>query len=117
LTSGYFVDQDPVFDAKGEYIYFHSNRSFNSPEYDDIGTSFIYAGTDVLMAMPLKADFEHPMLPKVDEEEWEDEKEDEEEEKESGEKNAEDKEKDPADEDAKDAGDKDADEDKEGDDK
>ncbi len=71
VTHGFFNDQDPIFDAKGNYIYFHSNRAFNSPRYDDVGTTFIYPNTDVIMALPLQADFKHPMLPKVDEVEWE----------------------------------------------
>jgi tricorn protease len=76
LTENYYNDTGPVFDNKGEYIFFHSNRSFTSPQYEDLGTSFIYAGTDVMMAMPLRADVEHPMLPKIDEEEWEEDKKD-----------------------------------------
>ena len=47
LTQGYFNDADPVFDNKGDYIFFHSNRHFDSPQYEDFGTTFIYAGTDV----------------------------------------------------------------------
>ena len=74
LTTGYFSDSNPVFDRKGEYIYFSSNRKFSSPKYDDIGQSFIYTGTEVLLAMPLRADIEYPYLEKSDEEEWEDEK-------------------------------------------
>lgn len=74
LTSGYFQDAGPVFDAEGKYIYFRSQRSFTSPQYDDLGTTFIYPQTGVLMAMPLQADFEHPLGPKIDEEEWEEEK-------------------------------------------
>jgi tricorn protease len=76
LTNDYFNDNDPVFDNKGEFIYFHSNRDFSSPRYEDLGTTFIYAGTDVMMAMPLRADVKHPLLPKIDEETWGDDKED-----------------------------------------
>ncbi len=75
LTRGYFNDADPVFDNKGEFVFFHSNRHFGSPQYEDLGTTFIYAGTDVVMAMPLRTDVENPMLPKIDEEKWSDEKE------------------------------------------
>lgn len=70
LTADYFNDNGPVFDKKGDYIFFHSNRHFNSPQYEDLGTTFIYAGTDVMMAMPLRADVTHPMLAKIDEETW-----------------------------------------------
>ncbi|MFK7770339.1 MAG: S41 family peptidase [Mariniblastus sp.] len=76
LTDDYFNDGSPVFDKKGEYIFFQSNRSFGSPQYEDLGQSFIYANTGVMVAMPLRSDVKHPMLPKVDEETWKDEKED-----------------------------------------
>ena len=76
LTSGFFNDSNPVFDQKGEYIYFSSSRAFNRPSYEDVGTTFIYAGTEVLMAMPLRADVAHPMLPKSDEVEWDEDDED-----------------------------------------
>lgn len=72
LTAGFFNDFNPVFDTKGEHLFFTSNRAFNRPEYEDVGTTFIYAGTEVLMALPLRADVAHPFLPKVDEETWED---------------------------------------------
>ncbi len=74
LTKNYFNDAAPVFDNKGDFIFFQSNRSFSSPKYEDLGTSFIYSETSVLMAMPLRADVAQPMLPKIDEETWDDEK-------------------------------------------
>lgn len=80
LTENYFNDSAPVFDKKGDFIFFQSNRSFNSPQYEDLGQSFIYAQTGVLMAMPLRSDVKHPLLPKIDEETWkkeDDEKKDE----------------------------------------
>jgi tricorn protease len=70
LTAGFFNDSNPVFDPKGEFLYFSSNRAFNRPQYEDLGTSFIYAGTQVLMALPLRADVKHPYLSEVDEETW-----------------------------------------------
>ena len=79
LTTGYFADSSPVFDRKGEYIFFSSNRKFSGPKYEDLGTTFIYSGTEVLLAMPLRDDIDHPYLEKSDEEEWEEEKEDKEE--------------------------------------
>ncbi len=72
LTSGYFNDTQPAFDRKGEYLYFSSNRAF-SPSYEDLGSSFIYANTGVLMAVPLRADLASPWAPQSDEEEWEEE--------------------------------------------
>ncbi len=74
MSTGYFRDSNPIFDRDGDYIFFASNRSFDSPKYEDVGTSFIYSGTEVLMAIPLRADIEHPQLPKSDEETWGDDK-------------------------------------------
>ncbi len=76
LTSGFFQDTNPTFDRKGDYIYFASNRVFSSPKYEDVGTSFIYSGTQVLLAMPLRSDMEYPVLPESDEETWKDEEKD-----------------------------------------
>ena len=78
LTNGFFSDSSPTFDAKGDYIFFSSSRAFNSPKYEDIGTTFIYSDTEVLIAMPLRKDVKHPMLPKSDEESWKEEKSDDE---------------------------------------
>ncbi len=74
LTAGFFNDTNPTFDRKGEFIYFSSNRAFNQPAYDDVSTSFIYVGTEVLVAMPLRKDVKHPLAPKSDEEKWDDKK-------------------------------------------
>jgi tricorn protease len=69
VTSGMFPDFQPVFDHKGDYLYFASNRSFR-PTYDDLGESWIYTGTHVLLAAPLRADMSSPYNPKSDEETW-----------------------------------------------
>lgn len=71
LTSGYFNDSEPAFDREGDFLYYQSNRSFNSPSYEDLGTTFIYEDTGVLLALPLRADVKNPLLKKVDEVEWE----------------------------------------------
>ncbi len=70
LTSGFFNDSAPAFDRQGEFLYFTSNRSF-SPQYEDLGSSFIYANTGILMAVPLRADQASPFAPESDEESWE----------------------------------------------
>jgi tricorn protease len=67
LTSGMFEDMSPTFDRKGDYLYFVSKRTFR-PTYEDFGTTWIYTGTNVLMAVPLRADMASPFLPKSDEE-------------------------------------------------
>ncbi|MEM9941676.1 MAG: S41 family peptidase [Planctomycetota bacterium] len=101
LTANYFNDFDPVFDRKGEYIFFHSNRNFSSPKYEDLGTTFIYSDTGVLMAMPLRSDVKYPMLSKIDEESWKEEKPNDSEDK-GEEKEEEKEEKEASDEDARD---------------
>jgi len=70
LTSGFFSDGNPVFDRKGDYLFYTSSRVFTSPRYEDVGTSFVYTGTEVILALPLRADVKNPLLPKSDEESW-----------------------------------------------
>lgn len=68
VTSGMFNDSSPVFDHKGDYLYFSSNRSFSAPQYDDFGATWIYSATEVLLAAPLRGDIRSPLLPTSDEE-------------------------------------------------
>jgi tricorn protease len=70
LTSGFFRDGNPVFDRTGDHLFFTSSRSFNAPKYEDVGTSFIYSGTEVMVALPLRADVKNPFLAESDEESW-----------------------------------------------
>lgn len=69
VTSDLFADSNPVFDRKGDHLYFSSNRSFR-PYYSDLDTTFIYADTEVLVAVPLRADMKSPWAPESDEETW-----------------------------------------------
>jgi len=79
LTSGYFADASPTFDRKGDWLFFVSSRSIGGPLYSDLDQSWIYTGSQVLLAAPLRADVKDPWLPKSDEESWkkDDEKKDE----------------------------------------
>jgi tricorn protease len=70
--TNYFSCDKPVFDRKGDYIFCSSNRAFDRPSYEDVGTSFIYSGTEVLLAIPLRPDVKQPLLPVSDEESWKD---------------------------------------------
>ncbi len=72
-TSGFFSDSAPVFDRKGDYLYFASIRDFN-PTYSDVDDSFVYDRSEVLLAVPLRTDVKSPWLPESDEETWDDEK-------------------------------------------
>lgn len=78
VTSGFFNDTSPVFSRKGDFLYYASNRAFNSPSYEDVGTTFIYDETMKLIAVPLNDEVENAWLIEPDEETWEDEEESEE---------------------------------------
>ena len=70
LTSGFFNDTSPAFSRKGDYLFYASNRAFNSPIYDHLGSTFIYANTQKLIAVPLNGEVEYPWLIESDEETW-----------------------------------------------
>jgi len=72
MTSGMFNDANPTFDRKGDWLAFSSKRSFN-PKYSGLDTTWIYDEPDVLVAVPLRADFKVAWLPKSDEEGQKDE--------------------------------------------
>ncbi len=71
VTSGFFNDSEPVFSRLGDYLYYTSNRDFTSPKYEDVGSTFVYAQTGRLLAVPLNSEVENPHLLKSDEETWE----------------------------------------------
>lgn len=73
VTEGFFNDSGPVFSRKGDYLFYTSNRDFSSPQYEDVGSTFIYANTGRLLAVPLNSEVEAPHLLKSDDETWEDE--------------------------------------------
>lgn len=88
VTSGMFADSWPAFDRKGDYLYFASHRRFTSPIYEDLGTTFVYVNSDVLLAVPLRKDQPGPWPAKSDEEKFDVKKEEpkKDEEKKNGEK-------------------------------
>lgn len=71
VTKGLFDDSWPTFDRKGEFLYFVSRRHFGNSVFDDVGWSYVYSDTGVLMAVPLRRDVKNPFLYKSDEESWE----------------------------------------------
>lgn len=73
LTSDAFNDSSPTFDRNGDYLFYASSASFSSPIYEDGGPTFVYTGTEVIHAVPLRADMEYVWAPKIDEESWDDE--------------------------------------------
>ena len=77
VTSGFFSDSDPAFSRKGDYLFYSSNRDFTSPQYEDVGSTFVYANTGRLIAVPLNSEVENPQLLESDDETWEKETEEE----------------------------------------
>jgi tricorn protease len=116
ITSGFFNSTSPTFDREGDFIYFSSARAFNQPEYEDVGQSFIYKGTEVILAVPLRPDVELPMLPESDEEEFGDDEEKEDEEEEDEDEDEEDEDEEDEDEEDEDEEESDEDESEDGDD-
>ncbi|MEM6674272.1 MAG: S41 family peptidase, partial [Planctomycetota bacterium] len=78
VTSGLFDDSEPVFSRCGDWLFFHSTRTF-SPTYADLDTTWIYQDSRRLMAVPLTKDVELPWAPKNVEEDVDEEEETEEE--------------------------------------
>src|SRR5439155_20860771 len=66
-TSGMFGDGAPTFDRRGDWLYFVSTRAFQ-PRYEDLGTTWIYDSTNLILAVPLRADMKSPYAPESDEE-------------------------------------------------
>ncbi|HEX5219865.1 MAG TPA: PDZ domain-containing protein, partial [Verrucomicrobiae bacterium] len=67
VTTGFYSDEEPVFDPEGKYLYLRTGRSFG-PIYSDLDTSWIYANTMQLAAIPLRKDVPSPLAPRNDEE-------------------------------------------------
>ncbi len=84
VTSSMFAYTWPTFDRDGTYLYVASNRDFTSPTYGWDRETWVYDDTDRILAIPLSAETASPLLPEVDEEEWEEDGEDEDGEDEEG---------------------------------
>jgi tricorn protease len=67
VTSGYYDDDMPVFDADGKYLFYRSGREFN-PVYSDLDNTWIYPNTTLLVAVPLRKDVSSPLAPRNDDE-------------------------------------------------
>jgi len=79
VTSDMFNDGSPAFDRKGDFLYFESSRNFQGLTMSAIDSSYVHRNSEVLLAVPLRADVEYPWAPESDEETWDDEDEEEEE--------------------------------------
>jgi len=76
VTSDYYDDDDPVFGAEGNYLFFSSNRAF-SPVYGDMDRTWIYPNSTEVYAATLRSDVGSPIAPRSDEEHIEPAKKDE----------------------------------------
>src|SRR5258707_1475425 len=73
LSSGFYNDNNPVFDHNGKYLYFISTRFFY-PSIGQLDQRYNYYSTDGIFAVTLKADEESPFKPQSDEEKAAEEK-------------------------------------------
>ena len=76
VSSGFYNDNNPVFDDNGKFLYFISTRYFY-PSVGQLDQRFNYYSTDGIFAVTLKADEASPFKPQSDEEKAADEKKDE----------------------------------------
>ncbi|MEM8836362.1 MAG: PDZ domain-containing protein [Planctomycetota bacterium] len=77
VTDDMFHDFSPQFDRDGDFLYFVSDRHFDTiPQFSGSRYDMIQVDTEVLLAVPLREDVASPMLAKSDEEEAKDEEED-----------------------------------------
>src|SRR5204863_9045231 len=67
LTSGMTDDNEPVFDPKGRYLYFTSNRDFNLT-FSAFEFNYVYTDPTRVYAAILAADGPALLLPQSDEE-------------------------------------------------
>src|SRR5260370_34509822 len=80
VSSGFYSDNNPVFDGNGKYLFFISTRYFY-PSVGQLDQRFNYYSTDGVFAVTLKADEASPFKPQSDEEKAADEKKDDKEKK------------------------------------
>lgn len=66
VTSGFYSDSNPVFSPDGKYLFYSTNREFDS-EYSDLDDTWIYPNTTQIAAVSLKSEVPSPLQPKNDE--------------------------------------------------
>lgn len=73
ITTDFYYDSLPTFSADGKHLFFFSNRKFE-PIYSDFDNTWIYTNSDQLFVLNLQEETPSIFAPKVDEEEFKDEK-------------------------------------------
>src|SRR5207245_431276 len=74
VTTGYYDDDDPVFDPEGKYLFYRSGRDF-SPVYSDMDNTLVYPNSYQLVAVTWRKDVGSPLAPRNDDEGEKDKKE------------------------------------------
>jgi len=64
-TSGFYADNQPVFDPDGKYLYFMTNRNF-TPVYSDFDNTWVYPNATNLALVTLTPEILSPLAPKND---------------------------------------------------
>jgi tricorn protease len=67
VTSGYYDDDEPVWDPDGKYLFYRSGRDFD-PVYSDLDSTWIYPNTTEIMAVSLRNDVPSLTAPRNDDE-------------------------------------------------
>jgi tricorn protease len=67
VTSGYYDDDEPVFDPAGKYLFYRSGRDF-TPIYSDLDNTWIYPNSYRLVAVSLRKDVPSLLAPRNDDE-------------------------------------------------
>ena len=67
VTSGFYDDDQPVFDPDGRYLYYRTKRWFDAI-YSEFEPTWVYANGQALVAVPLRNDVPSPTAPRNDEE-------------------------------------------------
>jgi tricorn protease len=75
VTSGFYNDENPVFDPDGKYLYYRTGRNFE-PIYSDLDNTWVYPNSVQLAAVPLRREVPSPLAPRNDEEAAKDRKDD-----------------------------------------
>lgn len=65
VTTPYFDASDAVFDPEGNFIYLATGQQFN-PTYSDLDTTWAYAASTRLAAIPLRRDVASPLAARND---------------------------------------------------
>ncbi|MCA8925165.1 MAG: PDZ domain-containing protein [Planctomycetes bacterium] len=68
VTGSMFACSSPCFSRDGKLLVYAVSMDFSDPLYDDLGSSFIYAGVERLAAIPLNDEVERLFAPRSDEE-------------------------------------------------